>query len=338
MKHLLILSFLPLMTLFSCSSKQEDKQLRYIASNGEYFIDALESEALVHEHAEHDSCDIHEAPQHLTVPTTKRTPSSFVSRSVERSIASAGELNHLIRQQSCNDMNSAELESIVEMIHYFGGSVVDPMDYPQTQAGLQQFLDDVGVSRRFTAAEMVRPHRADAARACGFQTALIPPRCRWMSGAVQGLLAMELRRVINDGDYNGSNGIQLRNWWRPDCYNRRVGGARSSDHIQARGFDLDFANGNQRAKAQNYLCELYKERQISLQVGIGCVTLHVGVGSPKRLQNFPADGSRYWTYGSLQSCNRKRVATDDCFVSDSRGMRYIHPKWYRPSGSVRGNL
>jgi hypothetical protein len=340
MKQHNLISILFLLTLISCSSGHEDKNARYISSNGEYYIDALEQSSLSDEHFNHDhqACEALEAPKHLSSISVKRTPSSFITRSVERSIASASELHHLIRQQSCDDITRGELDDIVEMVEYFGGSVVDPMNYPQTEDGLQRFLDDVGVSRRFTAAEMVRPNNHGAARACGYQSGLIPPRCRWMSGAIQGLLAMELRKVINDGDLNGQNGISLRNWWRPSCYNGRVGGARSSDHIQARGFDLDFADDHQRAKAQNYLCQLYKERQISLQVGIGRITLHVGLGSPKRLSNYPADGSRYWTYGSLQSSRVKRLSTDDCFVTDSRGMRYIHPIWFRPSGRTRGNL
>lgn len=336
MKNATIMTFLLFLSLFSCSSKQEDKQARYISSHGEYYIDALESSSLVEEQHNHDhqACEAHG----VSPAPAKRQPSSFVTRAVKRGLASASELGHLVRQQSCDDMTNGELEDIVEMMEYFGGTVVDPMNYPQTEEGLQDFLDDSGVSRRFSAAEMVRPNRPDQARACGFQGALIPPRCRWMSGAIQGLLAMELRKVINDGNINGSNSITLRNWWRPSCYNKRVGGAGSSDHVQARGFDLDFSNGNQRAKAQKYLCDLYKEKQISLQVGIGCITLHVGLGSPKRIRNFPSDGSRYWTYGSLQSCGVKRLSTDDCFVADNKGMRFIHPKWFRASGSTRGNL
>jgi hypothetical protein len=170
---------------------------------------------------------------------------------------------------------------------------------------------------------MITPHRPAVAIKCGYKK-LLPARCRWSSAAVQGLIASKLREVVNDGDPYGKNSITLRNWWRPKCYNKSVGGANRSDHVQARGFDLDFKTPKQRAKAQKYLCKLYKEKKFSLQVGIGCITLHVGVGSPKRFSNFPSDGARFWTYGSLQSCKVKRISGDDCWRIDSKGQKYIH--------------
>lgn len=262
----------------------------------------------------------------------QRSPSSFIDidsspqRSVvqKRSIASLQELVPLLGSNGCEDMNRQELDDVIDLMTRLGGRVQNPMDFSETVSGLQEFLDEVGVSPRFSAQEMITPNNMAVARRCGFQQ-LLPKRCRWISAAVQGLLASELRAEINNGDMNGSSSITLRNWWRPQCYNRGVGGAGSSDHMQARGFDLDFATPQQRAQAQNLLCTMYKENPFSLQVGIGCNTLHIGVGSPKRLRQYPDDGSRFWTYGSLQSCPIKRLSTDDCWqVERGSGKLHIH--------------
>ncbi len=227
------------------------------------------------------------------------------------------------KSSDCPDLTSGEIEDLVKISEHFDGHVPHPKNFEFSAAGLQDYLNEAGINSNFTAKEMVTPNNSSAAQACGHRI-LLPPQCRWPSGAVQAELATQLRAVINDGDPNGKNGITIRNWYRPRCYNEKVGGAGQSDHIQARGFDLDFKNPEQRAKAQKYLCELYKEQHLNLQVGIGCQTLHVGMGSPKRLDNYPEDGPRYWTYASLQSCDLKRVSGDDCWQVDRSGKRYIH--------------
>lgn len=213
---------------------------------------------------------------------------------------------------SCADQTSEELKNLDKFILNFGGKVHDPNEYDFTVNGLQEYLTDSNLTQFFNAKEMVRPNKESVARGCGHKN-LLPSRCRWKSAIAQGLLAVKLRSVINEGEKTKS-GISIRNWWRPNCYNQKVGGAKSSDHIQARGFDLDFKTPTQRAKAQSYICSLYKdEGSLSIQVGIGCQTLHVGIGSPKRLNRYPSDGSRFWKYGSLKNCSIKRVKADDCW-------------------------
>lgn len=225
--------------------------------------------------------------------------------------------------KECPDLTEGEINDLLKISEKLDGHVPHPKNFNESAAGLQDYLNEAGIISNFTAREMVTPNNADAAKACGHRI-LLPPQCRWPSGVVQAELATELRGVINNGDPAGPNGISIRNWYRPRCYNEKVGGAGASDHIQARGFDLDFKTPEQRAKAQKYLCELYKEQGLNLQVGIGCQTLHVGIGSPKRLESYPEDGPRYWTYASLQSCSLKRMKGDDCWQVDRRGKRYIH--------------
>lgn len=236
---------------------------------------------------------------------------------------SPDDLYQLAEAKSCPDLTKEEIEDLLRTSESLDARVPHPLNFESSPSGFQDYLNEAGVSDKFSAQEMVTPNNETAARACG-QQVLLPPQCRWPSGVVQAHLARELRALINNGDENGPEGITLRNWYRPSCYNKKVGGAGQSDHIQARGFDLDFRTPQHRAKAQKYLCELYKKERLNLQVGVGCLTLHVGMGSPKRLENYPEEGPRYWTYASLQSCEIKRIEGDDCWQIDRQGRRYIH--------------
>jgi hypothetical protein len=261
-------------------------------------------------------------------------PSTRKVASNERVISSIDEMRSMIKSSKCPDLTRDELIVLRESADRFDGSFINPLDYPKSEDGFQSYIDATGVIDKFSAEEMIRPHRPAHARACGYKNGLLPARCRWASGAVQGLLAGKLRAVINDGDPYGPKRITLRNWWRPQCYNKRVGGAEFSDHRQARGFDLDFSSPRDRATAQRYLCQLYKREKFSLQVGIGCQTLHIGMGSPKRMAKFGPDGSRFWTYGSLQKCGLKRLPDDDCWKVSGNGNKRI----YTTNKSYSGGL
>lgn len=239
-----------------------------------------------------------------------------------REISSEESLLELAGSEGCKDITELEIKEVSETITRLGGKLVDPMEYTANVEGLAKYMAKVGVDPYFNAEEMITPYNSSVAKKCGNDD-LLPPRCRWLSGAVQGMIATKIYEFVNDKS-NSKKEIILRNWWRPSCYNRGVDGATTSDHIQARGFDLDFRTSQDRARAQNFVCQMYKDKPFNLQVGIGCNTLHVGVGSPKRMENFPKDGSRFWTYGSLDGCEVKRLKTDDCFVMDKKGHKYLH--------------
>lgn len=270
---------------------------------------------------EEHACDDH-VPFKNPVTSGRSTAAQQLEPSPDRKIASASDLYGMAGNSGCSDLTRSELDDLEYSARRFNGSLIDPRDYAKSTEGFQNYLNDVGVISKFSAKEMVTPHRPGHASACGYKS-LRPERCRWPSGAVQGLLAGELRGVINDGDPYGAKKITLRNWWRPSCYNKKVGGAKASDHMQSRGFDLDFSSANDRAKAQKYLCDLYRKEAFNLQVGIGCRTLHIGMGSPKRLRNHAPNGSRFWTYGSLQSCGLKRLSGDKCWLMDNKGNKRI---------------
>lgn len=237
-------------------------------------------------------------------PPQKRKPSSDT------------ELYEMIGK-GCDDLDRQEIDEIARLTSAYGRELISPMSYENTVEDLQNYLDDIGGIQNFSAEEMTRPYHQHVAKGCGLDI-LLPINCRWAGAIAKGLLAEKLREIINQDNNGPARIIRLRNWFRPKCYNQHptVGGVEDSDHRWSRGFDLDFANAHDRARAQRYLCQIYKERPFNLQVGIGCRSLHIGVGSP--------NGTRFWTYGTLRTCSLKRLEGDNCWRETSNGDRYIY--------------
>lgn len=194
------------------------------------------------------------------------------------------------------------------LITRFGGDDVDPFTFPETQDGFQAYLDAVGVVH-FAAYEYVEPNNPQVAADCGY-TILLPERGYWRKAAALGLLADQLRDLVAEP-------IILRNWWRPPCYNAGVGGAAGGDHPDGDAVDLDFLSARSRADAQAFLCETYWKRdlvqpediapgsnlnpRLNLSVGLGGVTIHLGVLS--------RNGRRFWKYDSYTALSN----SGDCW-------------------------
>ena len=210
----------------------------------------------------------------------------------------------------CSELRSGENQRLKNIITQFGGTLKDPYSYPDTTIGFGQFISDSGVVD-FSGRELVELPPADSsdtfelsrrrdALSCGLRN-LMPPPCRWYQAAALFLVMQSIQREV---------GIQvgkIRHWYRPDCYNRARGGARSSDHRQARAIDFDFTYPIDRRKSQERLCHYFwKNKNLNIQVGRGCQTLHVGFESPR--------GRRTWTYASLfnQSCRPQQAPDDAC--------------------------
>ncbi len=186
------------------------------------------------------------------------------------------------------------------LITHFGGTVTNPLQYAETQAGFQQYLDAVGVTY-FAAWEYVEPNNPSVAQGCGYSI-LLPDRSMWPRAAALGLLADRLRVLVNEP-------VTLRNWWRPPCYNTGVGGAAGGDHPDGDALDLDFRSARSRADAQRFLCETYWQTDIvapgdiapgsnlnprlNMSIGLGGDTIHLGLLS--------RNGRRYWRYSSYTS-------------------------------------
>lgn len=167
-------------------------------------------------------------------------------------------------------------------IRHFGGKVVNTAYYTESVTGFEQYLRASGV-RLLTAEQMTRPHHPEVASALGYRN-FLPRREWWPRGAALALLAEKIQRVTGEP-------LTLRNWWRPEAYNRdwRIEGAKKSDHLTAHSIDLDYPSAESRLRAERWLHTLSKEqRWLELSLGLGPRTTHIGIHSPH--------GGREWRY------------------------------------------
>jgi hypothetical protein len=116
---------------------------------------------------------------------------------------------------------------------------------------------------------------------------LLPPVRAWPAILVLAAVAERMRSAIGDRP------IKMRNWWRPEDYNKVAKGAPRSDHLWACAVDLDFPDEDARRTAQKLLPSLLDSKLLS--VGVGRITLHVGYAAPATLEY----GPRRWKYGDL---------------------------------------
>jgi hypothetical protein len=183
-------------------------------------------------------------------------------------------------------MSEQERARWTDLLLEAGGRIPHQEAYAQNWDGFQQYLIDAG-GASFRAEEVTSPNNPAAARRCGFER-LLPPPCLWIRGAALVVWTDRLSRDVGES-------IEIRNWYRPACYNRAVGGAAQSDHIEARAVDMDFASAEGRRKAQELLCSPWN-RGLNMQAGLGARTIHLGFESPR--------GKRMWYYGSYADRDR----------------------------------
>ncbi len=197
-------------------------------------------------------------------------------------------------EQVCQNIASDEIENYERLVERFGGKKASIDQLERNESGLQKYLKGTGV-RFFSAKEIMTPNSQIEALKCGLDN-LIPPQCIWANAGALLSLFDRIREKI-------SGPIFFRNWWRPTCYNSLVDGAKASDHLLAKSFDIDFVKPQDRAIAQKFLCtELWKKKE-NIQVGMGCTSLHVGLASPR--------GKRFWFYSSMKDCPVKSL--DNCW-------------------------
>src|SRR4051812_12379771 len=188
---------------------------------------------------------------------------------------------------STASINNDPFESAISFLK---GAAANPTAYPASVDGFTAYLRACGV-QDYSAEDLTRPNHPDIARRLGY-TNFIPPQNWWNRGAALALLAQGIHRAVDAP-------VAIRNWWRPEDYNRQPGvdGARASDHISATALDLDYATPQVRAKAEQFLRTLSSRAPwMRMSFGLGPVTTHIGLLSPR--------GSREWHYAGYTPAAR----------------------------------
>ncbi|WP_413580884.1 hypothetical protein [Bdellovibrio sp. HCB288] len=84
-------------------------------------------------------------------------------------------------------------------------------------------------------------------------------------------------KVIKDLQAKGLKVSQIYNWWRPEPYNKNVGGA-AGRHPYGTSVDVRFASTSTATKAFSELCKMRKAGRIRAIGHYGSASLHIGVG------------------------------------------------------------
>jgi hypothetical protein len=165
-----------------------------------------------------------------------------------------------------------------------GGKVVDPLTYPYTIVGFQQYLDASGVNRQYSSAyELAKMNKPAIGAKYGY-TLFLPPQIWWPKGAALALLQNRLRELVGEP-------VVINNWWRPKGYNEDpgVGGAPNGDHPDGDALDLNFRSAAAKWKACEFMYDL-QQSEPTLKVSLGIYgsggVLHKGLQSAK--------GKRSW--------------------------------------------
>jgi hypothetical protein len=174
-----------------------------------------------------------------------------------------------------------EMNDFERIVDRFKKAVVDPREYEQTIEGFQSYLDATGISY-VSAKEMCTPHNLSVASELGYEE-FVPQYDWWDRGAALAAFFEHLREDLGKP-------IVVRNWWRPEDYNAKVGGAKSSDHIGAYAFDMDFKTHDDRRHVEAMLESFYKDLELEMSLGLGGYSIHLGLRSER--------GNRRWHYDS----------------------------------------
>ncbi|WP_413578010.1 hypothetical protein ACLVWU_05760 [Bdellovibrio sp. HCB290] len=84
-------------------------------------------------------------------------------------------------------------------------------------------------------------------------------------------------KVIKDLQAKGLKVSQIYNWWRPEPYNKNVGGA-AGRHPYGTSVDVRFASNSTANTAFKELCKMRKAGRIRAIGHYGSASLHIGVG------------------------------------------------------------
>lgn len=169
-----------------------------------------------------------------------------------------------------------------------GGHPIEPEGYARSVEGFQAYLNEAGrgLVVNTDAEEMCKAHQRDKAEALGYGRYLVPPVGCYPRGVLLALIFQRMRDAAKAP-------IVIRNWWRPEDYNSRVGGSRGSSHIRAASLDCDFSSPRYCDAARAIIRPLYESGLFDMGLGLGHATIHFSAFDS-------ADVGEVWTYGDFR--------------------------------------
>ncbi|WP_295900991.1 hypothetical protein [uncultured Bdellovibrio sp.] len=88
---------------------------------------------------------------------------------------------------------------------------------------------------------------------------------------------IEAVKILHDLTAKGIKVSQIYNWWRPEPYNKNVGGA-AGRHPYGTSIDVRFASNSEADRAFRELCKMRSQKRIRAIGHYGSASLHIGVG------------------------------------------------------------
>ncbi|MBY0385975.1 hypothetical protein K2X05_12520, partial [bacterium] len=89
--------------------------------------------------------------------------------------------------------------------------------------------------------------------------------------------AYQAVNLIERLEMNGIKIAQIYNWWRPEPYNKNVGGA-PGRHPAGTSVDVRFSTKNDQIRAHNLLCKWRKQGELRALGYYSSSALHFGIG------------------------------------------------------------
>lgn len=89
--------------------------------------------------------------------------------------------------------------------------------------------------------------------------------------------AAQAVRLVERLEDNGIKVCEIYNWWRPEPYNKNVGGA-ATRHPKGTSVDVRFCSMNDMERAHRILCSWRKQGSLRALGYYGSTGLHFGVG------------------------------------------------------------
>lgn len=84
-------------------------------------------------------------------------------------------------------------------------------------------------------------------------------------------------KILHDLSAKGIKISQIYNWWRPEPYNKNVGGA-AGRHPYGTSIDVRFASNSEADRAFRELCKMRRAKRLRAIGHYGSASLHIGVG------------------------------------------------------------